>query len=128
MPVHNGGSAVSQTAPIPTKEYPQALKVILERAHAGDPSALPELKKALDENPELVALFGDLVRHARESLLTLAAGSSLTAREAISREVEGLRARLASNASSELENLLIDRICISWMEVYHGDISLANHL
>ena len=112
----------------PAKEYPSALKSVLERAHAGDPSALPELKRAFDENPELAALFGDLVRHARASLLALAAGNSLTAREAIARQVEGLRARLVATAGSELEWLLVDRVCISWLEVYHGDVSLAGHL
>src|SRR5262245_19717930 len=111
-----------------TQTYPPELKAILERASRGDLTAMPELKKAFDERPELAALFGDLVRHAEEALLNLAAGSCLVAREAIARQAAELRARLAETAGSELEKLLIDRIVISWLEVYHSDIDLAQHL
>jgi hypothetical protein len=89
---------------------------------------LPELKKTFDEHPELAEQFGDLVRHAQDSLLTLVAGSCLTAREAIARQASALRERLLKTATSELEKLLVDRVVISWIEVYHGDIDLANHL
>ena len=39
-----------------------------------------------------------------------------------------MKDRLLSTANSELERLLIDRIVISWMEVYHGDVDLARRL
>jgi hypothetical protein len=39
-----------------------------------------------------------------------------------------LRERLMKTAASELEKLLVDRVVISWIEVYHGDIDLANQL
>lgn len=109
----------------PPKVYPAELKTLLQRGHAGDASVLPELKQAFLDNPELAAHLGNLVRHAEESLLTLAAGTNLTAREAIRHQVHELRAKLTTTASSPLEHLLIDRIVISWVEVYHGDIELA---
>jgi hypothetical protein len=123
----NGGDAnmAAQTA---TKAYPAELKVIIQQANAGDEAALPELRKALDEFPELSRHFGDMVEHARQALLTLAAGRCLTAKEAITRQMNELRARLAATAASELECLLIDRICLSWLQVYHGDIDLAQQL
>jgi hypothetical protein len=31
-------------------------------------------------------------------------------------------------ATSELEKLLVYRVVISWIEVYHGDMELANQL
>src|SRR5262249_62027473 len=89
---------------------------------------LPALKRAFDENPELAALLGNLVGHAERSVLALAAGPSLTAKEAITRMVADLRSRLVGTARSELEKLLIDRVCISWIEVYHGDVDLAQRL
>jgi hypothetical protein len=73
-------------------------------------------------------MFGDLVQHAEQAVLTLAAGQSLMGKEAIARQVASLRARLQGPATSELERLLIDRIAISWIEVYFGDIDLAQHL
>jgi hypothetical protein len=39
--------------------------------------------------------------------------------------VAALRARLRATAHSELELLLIDRIVVSWIEVYYGDAYLA---
>ena len=112
----------------PTKPYPAELKAVLERANAGDETVLPQLKKAFDEHPELVPLFGDMVEHAKQALLTLAAGRCLTAREAVGREMSELRARLAATAATELERLLVDRICLCWLAVNHADIDLAQKL
>jgi hypothetical protein len=108
--------------------YPAELRAILEKANAGDPSVLPQLRKVFDAHPELAASFGDLVAHAREALLSLVAGKCLTAREAIARQVDDLRARLKGAAPSELEALLADRIALCWIEVYYGDVDLAQHL
>jgi hypothetical protein len=125
-----GGKSVSHT----TKEsespkiYPTWIKEVLERANRGDASVVPELKKVYDENPEFVERFGDLTAHAEKSFITLIAGPSLMGQEAIARQVAGLRARLAASAASELETLLIDRIALSWLAVYHSDIDLAHYL
>ena len=116
------------TPPPNAKTYPAELKTLLERGNAGDVSVLPALRRAFDANPELAALLGDLVAHAERSVLALAAGPSLTAREAIARQVADLRSRLVATAKSELERLLIDRVCITWIEVYHGDVDLAQRL
>ena len=55
---------------------PADLKPVLDRALAGDASALPALKAAFDRHPELVAHFGDLARHAELALLDVAAGTT----------------------------------------------------
>ena len=112
----------------PTKPYPAELKAVLERANAGDETVLPQLKKAFDEHPELVPHFGDMAEHAKQALLTLAAGKCLTAREAISRQMDELRTRLAATAATELERLLLDRVCVSWLWVYHADVNLAERV
>src|SRR5262249_34100112 len=121
-------SQESVRPPPNVKTYPAELKSLLERGNAGDVTVLPALKRAFDENPELAALLGNLVGHAERSVLALAAGPSLTAKEAIARMVADLRSRLVGTARSELEKLLVDRVCISWIEVYHGDVDLAQRL
>ena len=108
-----------------TKAYPAEVKHLLERANAGDESALPELKHAFDRHPELAAWLGDLVRLAHDSVLRWAAGNCLGAREAIAREASTLRDRLLTEARSELEKLLIDRLVICWMEVYAAEVHRA---
>jgi hypothetical protein len=110
------------------KVYSEELKELLTKAIKGDLTLLPELKKAFDEHPELVQRFGDMVSDAERSLLRLAVGSNLVAKEAITRQAADLRTRLATTAPSELERLLIDRIAISWIEVYLADSNLALRL
>jgi len=113
---------------VPTKTYPAELRDILDRANHGDQSALPDLKRAFDDNPELVAVFGDLVKHAEQALVKWAAGPSLIAHEAITRHVAELRSRLMGTCKTELEKLLVDRICISHVEAYRADFELAHRL
>ncbi len=110
------------------KIYSTELRELLERGNRGDSTALPAIKKAFDENPELAAALGDMVKHAEEAVLTLAAGDSVTMKAAIGRQAGELRERLAAAATSELERLLIDRVCISWIEVYYGDVEQAHQL
>jgi len=89
----------------------------------GDQTVLLQLKAAFDSNPEFIAMFGDLARHAEECLLSLMATNDLLAKEAIRRRLHEVRQQL--NGTSALEKLLVDRIAISWLEVYHCDIELA---
>jgi hypothetical protein len=117
----------TRTDPL-TKAYPAEVKHLLERANAGDETALPELKHAFDRHPELAAWLGDLVRLAHDSILRWAAGNCLGAREAIAREAGTLRDRLLTEARSELEKLLIDRLVICWVEVYAAEVHLAERL
>ncbi len=110
------------------KTYSPELNALLDRASAGDPSTLPALKQAFDENPELVHLFGDMATHAQEALLTLLAGNCLTAREAVHRQAAQLRDSLLKIVHSPLECLLVDRVTLSWMLVGHADLELARQL
>jgi hypothetical protein len=108
--------------------FPAEIKVILEKASQGDVSVLPALRQAFDEHPDLSAHLGNLVEHARLALMSLIAGPDLTAREAISREAAKFRERLLATAPSELERVLVDRIFICWLEVYHQDLDFAHRL
>jgi hypothetical protein len=120
----NGGDAMSQ--PILQPAYPVELKTVLERARQGDASALPELKRAFDEHPEFITLFGDLARHVEEALLRLIAGDNLLGREAIAHQIAGLRTKLQAQVSNELEQLLADRIALTWLEAHVAGLRLTD--
>jgi hypothetical protein len=79
------------TRALPEKQYPAHLKVIIERAIAGDQTVLPELKKAFNECAEWTELFGDLFENARQDQLQLLAGANLLSKEAIVRGLDKLR-------------------------------------
>lgn len=108
-----------------SKTYPAELEAILQRADRGDATVMPELIQAFDQNPELVARFGDLVSRTEQILVNMLTGSNLKLQEAIGRQVAELRAELGASASSRLEKLIIDRISVSWLEVYLADIEVA---
>src|SRR5262249_20314681 len=114
----NGGDEDGMSTFNPPREmkaYPAEVKDLLDRAGAGDPSALPALRRAFDENPELVARIGDLAAHAEQALLALAAGDNLAAREAIARQVTKLRAEMLGAGASRLERLLVERVALCWL-------------
>src|SRR5215831_10861913 len=104
----NGGAGGTMSTITPTeiKSYPAELKDLLDRAGAGDATALPALRRAFDDNPELAERLGDLAAHAEQALLALAAGANLAAREAIARQASKLRGELLGSGSSPLERLL----------------------
>ncbi len=96
------------------------LRQMVERAHKGDATALPQLRKLLDHNPQLWQMVGDLARHAEEALVGLAAGQSLVLRESLVRRLAELKAELAPR--SPLERLLVERIAACWIACNHADV------
>jgi hypothetical protein len=107
------------------KEIPPGLKALLEKAQAGDASQLPELRAALREFPKLTAKLGDSVQHAEQALLQRMSGKSVLAREAVSIEHERLRERLRADTKTELEKLLVDRVCLCKLEL---DMATHEHI
>lgn len=121
MPEGNGGEGVSlRVTPDPAdRGREEELRKVVEQAHKGDVTVLPQLRQLLDDNPALWRQIGDLARHAEEALVGLAAGDSLILRESITRKLSELKAELA--AGSPLERLLVDRVAACWVAANHAD-------
>src|SRR5207302_7666181 len=86
------------------------LRRVVQRAEQGDRSSLPALRKFLDENPAVWRQCGDLAAVAERAWLDLACGTNLALRESVLRMLEQLREELGREATSPLENLLVDRV------------------
>ena len=95
---------------------------LLERAQAGDASVLPQLRRFLDERPEVWRKLGDLAAHAREALLALAGGDSLVARESMARRLDELEGELAGPAPTPLERVLAQRVALTWAQTHLADL------
>jgi hypothetical protein len=80
----------------------------------------------LDKHPCLWRKAGDLTRHVEDLLLGIIAGQSLFAKEATLRHLKVMRADLSESSPSPLEKLLIDRVCVSWLQVHAVDIAEVN--
>ena len=112
---------MSTNTPTETKTYQAGLRELLGRAGAGDADALPALRRAFDQSPELAARLGDLAAHAEQALLALAAGDNLAAREAVARQAARLRGELLGAGSSPLERLLVERVALCWLSTCQAD-------
>jgi len=122
-PGSEGESQVDQQSSSATK-YPPALEDVVHRARRGDKSVLPELKKALDEHPDFVEAFGNVVEHARQLQLDLIGGPDLLLKESIRRKQHQLRAELLGECPNPLDRLLVDRICLDTLAVNQAEVEL----
>ena len=112
--------------PKPTEgPYTEAERRLLQRAQAGDPGVLSELRELLDSRPELWRRLGDLAGHVEEVLVGLAAGRSLLARESVRRRMDELRAELAGPAPTAVERLLVGRVMVCWAQCHLADLEAA---
>ena len=101
------------------------LAQLLKRAEAGDRSVLPQLRRALDGDPDLWRGYGNLAAHAEASLAMLAAGPNLLLAESLRRKLAELKAELGGESPSPLEKLLAERISASWLQTAYFDGLLA---
>ena len=97
---------------------------ILERAQAGDETAVPALRKVL-EDPVYLEAFGDLAKQAELSFVKVAAGTNLAFREALTQKMELLRTELAGPTPTPIERLLVERVVACWLQVQDADVRYA---
>jgi len=102
------------------------LTEVLQKASSGDQSVLPELRRLLDQGPELPQLFGDMGRRATTAWIDLATGDNLLRREALTRQVAVLEREIAGPSPSVLERLLAERIVVCWLELNYLELALTS--
>jgi hypothetical protein len=101
------------------KEQVGKLKEILKKANKGDSKALAELEKALDQFPALVPALGNVAQHVEHAIREWFGPVSS---EACRRHLANMRRELGYDNTSELERLLIDRVCITWLRVQQAEM------
>ena len=101
------------------------LTEFLQKASSGDRSVLPELRRLLDQGPELRQIFGDLGHLAKTAWIDLATGDNLLRREALTRQVAALEREIAGPSPSVLERLMAERIVVCWLELNCLDPALS---
>lgn len=89
---------------------------LVERATAGSPEALAELRATLRANRSMYRRLGDLSLHVQASLLELITRDSVVARESIDLNLEELRTSLQLDGNSPLEMLLVEQIVTTWLD------------
>ena len=102
-----------------------SLKTVQQRILDGDETAVPEFRKLLRENHNLVDSWARkpvaMLLARISGMMTIAAGAPLLFREALTVTMDSLRSSLAGPEPSPLEKLLVERIVATWLQVYQAD-------
>lgn len=98
---------------------------LVHRATAGDASALAELRQTLRENPLIYRRLGNLSALVQKSLIDSIAGKSLVAAEALKLKLAEMQDELGRTDRSLLENLLVDQVLNTWLDVAFVQVGLA---
>jgi hypothetical protein len=116
-----GASGAERTVPASSRAPAaiQELQAILARAKAGAVEALPEVRRAFDQHPEVWQRYADLSTQVERRWIALLAGSNVCLAESLARKAAALRAELAHDTDPLAAKLVIDRIVTSWLEVHY---------
>lgn len=93
------------------------LRCLVDRAEVGEPGAVGELRAFLAEWPGAAMVLDRMVPTARETWLAARASGSAVRREVSERELRRLRLQLEEPGQSGIEELVIERILIGWLEL-----------
>lgn len=67
--------------------------------------------------------FGNPAKRAERELVQKLDGDQLLHRESHTLKLEAMRSELARPDSTPLEKLLVERVLVCWLQVYHADIA-----
>jgi hypothetical protein len=105
----------------PTPEVLSELQGIVAKAKGGDESVLPRLRELLDAHPRIWQTYGDLGAQAEMAWAAMIAGQNLHLRECLLRKIASMKNELAAASASPLEQLVIGRVVVCWLQLQHAD-------
>jgi hypothetical protein len=101
-----------------TKAKLRELRILSEKAEAGEKGARRELRRAIrNSTPEVVAKASDIARKGHKILIGTAAGGDPLMEEALSARLDLMRAQIAGEDPTPLEVLLTERVVSCWLLV-----------
>ena len=104
----------------------QRLDELNKRANAGDGQALAELRRFLDEHPEVEGHVWQLARVAEDHWVELLVGGDALGREAVRRAMTKLKAGLAGPSPTAMEALVVDLVAVNHLAERHAEIAAAS--
>src|SRR5262245_43843735 len=101
------------------------IRAVVAQAKKGETAALPRLRELLDAHPVLWQRYGDLAAQAERLWVALAAGPDQYLRECLLRQAEAKRQELAGPDAGPVERLLVERVVMTWLQLYYVDAITA---
>lgn len=99
----------------------------LRRVRQGLSSGMDDLRRILDERPELWAEAGDLAAHAERAWIERIAPRDPLIRASLERKVAAMRVDLAGPEPAPLVRLLAARVALTWLQAHHADLVVAQN-
>jgi hypothetical protein len=101
---------------------------LVHQGMAGDRTVLPALRALLDHRPALWEHTQGLATQVERSWLRVIAGNDLVTQEVLSRQAALMKAQLAGPAPTPLEQLLVERIVVCWLQVQQAELRAAGRI
>jgi hypothetical protein len=119
-------SAPTQSPPTEqTGDLWKRLSALAARAQQGDAAALPEIRRVLDEHPEVWKTAGDWADRARQAWVKLVSGGDAVLAESARKRLDALQEELGRPFQEPLERLLVERVVICLFQLEIADAELA---
>ena len=101
------------------------LKALVAEAKQGHAEVLPQIRRLLHAHPQIRKHLGNLAGQVEAKWIGLLAGEDACVRESLIRRVNEWRLKLRESNASPLEQLLVERIVTSWLQVRFFDTAVA---
>jgi hypothetical protein len=104
------------------------LMELVQRGTAGDRAVLPALRALLDQTPTLWEEARSLAMQVERAWLRALAGENLVSQEILERQLGMMKDQLAGPEPTPLEQLLVERIVVCWLQVQQAELRAAGRL
>ena len=101
------------------------LHTLVQRAQAGDATALPQIREILDSRPDIWHHMGDVSSLVERAWIALLAADNPLSVESMKRTVAEMKAELAGEQPTRLERMMVEQVIANWMEVKYLEGSAA---
>ena len=101
------------------------LRQLVSQAKNGDATVLPRLREYLDQVPQLWQGCGDLALQSQGAWVRLIAGNDKFLQESVVRKANALKMKLANEDSTTLENMLVERVISTYLQLYYHEMREA---
>jgi hypothetical protein len=101
------------------------LRSLVQRAQAGDTSALLRIRAVLDNHPEVWQYLGDLSGLVERAWTSVISADNPLVIEATTRTIAEMKADLAGDQPTRLELMMVDQVVAQWMEVKYLEAASA---
>ena len=109
----------------PHEELLSETSELIRRAKTGDPAAMPEIRKLMEQRTDICQALGDITGNALVSWIRRFAGDDLIQAEAVGMQMDQLRDELTESSDGPLEKLLVEQLLVVMVQLNYRSTVLG---